>query len=201
MAERDVLVQPETLHRVFGPTPAVQDLSFTLHRGEILGFMGANGAGKTTVAMAMRTGNLAPSGGRVVPNGHDLLDDPRDATASVGDPPAQRRRRRSQVVTARGGQVQPGAMRPPSRACPRRARRRPRRTGTGPHTWRRRRATGNAGPRRAAPAQGRRGITPPCLHRTPRARRRAPGCAYRIPYVLTFWMKGTSVRLVIMSES
>jgi ABC-2 type transport system ATP-binding protein len=83
MTERDVLIQAENLHRFFGPTPAVQDLSFTLHRGEILGFLGANGAGKTTT-MEMLTGNLAPSGGRIVLNGHDLLDNPRDAKASVG---------------------------------------------------------------------------------------------------------------------
>jgi ABC-2 type transport system ATP-binding protein len=83
MAERDVLIQAENLHRFFGGTPAVQDLSFTLHRGEILGFLGANGAGKTTT-MEMLTGNLAPSGGRIVLNGHDLLDNPRDAKASVG---------------------------------------------------------------------------------------------------------------------
>jgi len=83
MTERDVLIQAENLHRFFGPTPAVQDLSFALHRGEILGFLGANGAGKTTT-MEMLTGNLAPSGGRIVMNGHDLLENPRDAKASVG---------------------------------------------------------------------------------------------------------------------
>ena len=83
MTNGEALIEAEGLHRFFGPTPAVQDLGFTLHRGEILGFLGANGAGKTTT-MEMLTGNLAPSGGRIVLNGRDLLERPQDAKAAVG---------------------------------------------------------------------------------------------------------------------
>lgn len=83
MSERTTLIEAENLNRFFGPTRAVQDLTFNLQRGEILGFLGVNGAGKTTT-MEMLTGNLAPSGGRIVLNGYDLLDAPRLAKASVG---------------------------------------------------------------------------------------------------------------------
>src|SRR3989344_4511726 len=51
-----------------------------VRRGEVLGFLGPNGAGKTTT-MQILSGNLAPSSGRVVIAGHDLLEDPRQAQA------------------------------------------------------------------------------------------------------------------------
>lgn len=71
------------LSRHFGARHAVQDVSLTLHRGEVLGLLGPNGAGKTTT-MQMLTGNLAPTAGEIVVCGVDLLDRPSQAKARIG---------------------------------------------------------------------------------------------------------------------
>lgn len=84
----DTLIQVEHLHRHYGQFHAVQDVSFNLKRGEVLGFLGPNGAGKSTT-MQVLSGNLAPSAGRVLINGHDILDQPKAAKASLGYLPEQ----------------------------------------------------------------------------------------------------------------
>ena len=65
--ESDNVIEVEHLVKAFGSFHAVDDISFSVKRGEIFGFLGANGAGKTT-AMHMLTGlNQSTSGtGRVV---------------------------------------------------------------------------------------------------------------------------------------
>jgi ABC-2 type transport system ATP-binding protein len=77
------LVEVKSLSRFYGTLQAVKDVSFTIRQGEVLGFLGPNGAGKTTT-MQIISGNLAPSGGRVAINGHDLLEDPRAAKSQIG---------------------------------------------------------------------------------------------------------------------
>jgi ribosome-dependent ATPase len=64
----------EGLTRRFGAFTAVDDVSFSIGRGEIFGFLGSNGCGKTTT-MKMLTGLLAASQGKV-----ELLGTPVDAT-------------------------------------------------------------------------------------------------------------------------
>ena len=61
----------EGLTRRFGDFTAVDAISFTVERGEVFGFLGANGAGKTT-AIRMLTGLLAPSAGRAEVAGCDI---------------------------------------------------------------------------------------------------------------------------------
>ena len=65
------VIEVEHLVKAFGSFHAVDDISFTVKRGEIFGFLGANGAGKTT-AMHMLTGLNQPTSGtgRVV--GYDI---------------------------------------------------------------------------------------------------------------------------------
>ena len=66
----DLLVV-ENLSRSFGSLAAVSNLSFEVHRGEILGIMGPNGAGKTTV-FNLLTGIIKPDSGRVFLDGKDI---------------------------------------------------------------------------------------------------------------------------------
>ena len=77
------LIQCNHLHRYYGNIHAVQDISLELQQGEILGLLGPNGAGKSTT-MQMLSGVLAPSAGRIVINGFDLLDNPRQAKNQLG---------------------------------------------------------------------------------------------------------------------
>jgi ABC-2 type transport system ATP-binding protein len=82
------LIKVEQLTRFYGPHHAVEDLSFEVQRGEVLGFLGPNGAGKSTT-MRMITGNLAPTHGRIMINGIDILDQPKLAKAEIGYLPEQ----------------------------------------------------------------------------------------------------------------
>lgn len=77
------LLQASQLSRYFGQHKAVSDVSFSIHKGEVLGFLGPNGAGKSTT-MRMLSGNLAPDNGQIVINGIDLLDQPKQAKAHIG---------------------------------------------------------------------------------------------------------------------
>lgn len=77
------LLQASQLSRNFGAKVAVNNVSFTIHKGEVLGFLGPNGAGKSTT-MRMLSGNLAPDHGQIIINGVDLLDQPKQAKAHIG---------------------------------------------------------------------------------------------------------------------
>ena len=59
----DNVIEVEKLRRTFGSFVAVEDVSFEVSRGEIFGYLGANGAGKSTT-IRMLCGLLTPSGGR-----------------------------------------------------------------------------------------------------------------------------------------
>lgn len=84
----DSLITVENLYRYYGELCAVHDLCFEVRRGEVLGFLGPNGAGKSTT-MRIIGGNLAPSAGRVLINGIDILDQPMEAKAELGFLPEQ----------------------------------------------------------------------------------------------------------------
>lgn len=68
----DVVVAIENLRKEFDGTVAVEDLSLEVRRGEILGLLGANGAGKTT-AMHLMLGLIKPTAGSVHIFGKDLM--------------------------------------------------------------------------------------------------------------------------------
>src|SRR4051795_232314 len=68
----------EHLRRTYGSFTAVDDLSFTVGAGEIVGLIGPNGAGKTTTLRSL-AGILRPTSGRVRIDDHDLIDDPLEA--------------------------------------------------------------------------------------------------------------------------
>ena len=65
-------IEARELTRTFGAFTAVDRISFDVRAGEVFGFLGANGAGKTT-AIRMLTGLLKPSGGAARVAGHDVF--------------------------------------------------------------------------------------------------------------------------------
>jgi ABC-2 type transport system ATP-binding protein len=76
-------VEAHELTRAFGAFVAVDRISFAVAPGEVFGFLGANGAGKTT-AIRMLTGLLAPSGGAARVAGFDVANEPEAVKKRIG---------------------------------------------------------------------------------------------------------------------
>jgi len=77
------MIEVENLVKRFGPTVAVNGISFTVHDGEIYGLLGPNGSGKSTT-MKILAGILRPTSGRVVVGGVDVAEDPLEVRRIVG---------------------------------------------------------------------------------------------------------------------
>ena len=71
------------LTRTFGAFTAVDHITFDVQSGEVFGFLGANGAGKTT-AIRMLTGLLKPSGGEATVAGHDVYRESEAIKRDIG---------------------------------------------------------------------------------------------------------------------
>ncbi len=71
------------LVKAFGSFRAVDDISFTVRRGEIFGFLGANGAGKTT-AMRILSGLSRPTSGTAIVGGYDVRTQYEDIKRHIG---------------------------------------------------------------------------------------------------------------------
>jgi ABC-2 type transport system ATP-binding protein len=71
VSEHPALIEIESLTKRFGAFTAVDNVSFSVHRGEVLGFLGPNGAGKSTT-MRMLAGFMTPSAGTARIQGHDV---------------------------------------------------------------------------------------------------------------------------------
>lgn len=80
---RDKVICVEKLRKDFGSFRAVNDISFEVYQGEIFGFLGANGAGKTT-AMRMLSGLSKPTSGRGWVAGYDLTSEPEAIKRNIG---------------------------------------------------------------------------------------------------------------------
>ncbi len=78
-----IAIAADHLTRRFGDFTAVDQVTFEAARGEIFGYLGANGAGKSTT-IRMLTGLLIPTGGRGVVAGHDVAREPEAVKASIG---------------------------------------------------------------------------------------------------------------------
>ena len=78
-----VMIQIQGLKKSFGTLQAVAGVDLEVRRGEVLGFLGPNGGGKSTT-MKMVTGFLAPSAGTVHVCGHSVLEDPVRAKEVIG---------------------------------------------------------------------------------------------------------------------
>ena len=77
------MIEVEGLIKDFGATRAVDGVSFTVRRGEIMGLLGPNGSGKTTI-MRVLTGFFAPTEGRVVVDGLDAEEHPLAVRERIG---------------------------------------------------------------------------------------------------------------------
>ena len=77
------VIEVEHLVKAFGSFHAVDDISFTVRRGEIFGFLGANGAGKTT-AMHMLTGLNQPTSGTGRVAGYDIRTEHEQIKKHIG---------------------------------------------------------------------------------------------------------------------
>ena len=69
------LIRLDRLHRYFGKTKAVQDMSFEVYAGEVFGYIGPNGAGKTTSMRILATLD-EPTYGDALIDGFSVIDDP-----------------------------------------------------------------------------------------------------------------------------
>src|SRR5436190_23438908 len=76
-------IEASDLARTCGSFVAVDHITFDVRPGEVFGFLGANGAGKTT-AIRMLTGLLAPSGGTARVAGHDVYTESEAIKRSIG---------------------------------------------------------------------------------------------------------------------
>lgn len=79
----DAAVSARDLTRTFGDFTAVDRISFDVAPGEVFGFLGANGAGKTT-AIRMLTGLLTPSSGQARVAGYDVATSPNEIKRRIG---------------------------------------------------------------------------------------------------------------------
>lgn len=82
-AEGSTLVTLENVTMQFGGLTALDDVDFTIKRGEVLGLIGPNGAGKTTCFNAM-TGVYKPTSGRVIFDGQPINKMKRNAITKLG---------------------------------------------------------------------------------------------------------------------
>lgn len=79
----DNVIITEQLTKTFGSFTAVDAITFEVARGEIFGFLGANGAGKTT-ALKMLTGLLMPTSGKASIAGFDVRSKPEQVKRRIG---------------------------------------------------------------------------------------------------------------------
>ncbi|RMF64947.1 MAG: ABC transporter ATP-binding protein [Bacteroidetes bacterium] len=77
------IIEVHRLTRAFGDFVAVKEVTFTVERGEIFGFLGANGAGKTT-CIRMLTGLLAPTSGEARVAGFDVYTQAEQIKRHIG---------------------------------------------------------------------------------------------------------------------
>ncbi len=79
----EVVIQTDKLTKRFGDFTAVDEITFEVFKGEIFGFLGANGAGKTT-AMRMLTGLSNPTSGKATVAGFDVYKKAENIKKNIG---------------------------------------------------------------------------------------------------------------------
>ncbi|WP_129722965.1 ABC transporter ATP-binding protein [Xylanivirga thermophila] len=77
------MIRTENLSKAFKDIKAVNDVSFSVENGEIVGLLGENGAGKTTTLRMLAT-MLKPTGGTAYVNGYDIIKQPEKVRREIG---------------------------------------------------------------------------------------------------------------------
>jgi ABC-2 type transport system ATP-binding protein len=82
-SEKEIVIKTDKLTKKFGDFIAANEITFEVFKGEIFGFLGANGAGKTT-AMKMLIGISKPSSGKATIAGFDVYKETEKIKKSIG---------------------------------------------------------------------------------------------------------------------
>ncbi len=77
------MIRVEGLTKYYGEHAAIRDLTFSIERGEVIGFLGLNGAGKSTTLKVLGC-ILLPTSGRVTIDGFDVVKDPHEIRKRIG---------------------------------------------------------------------------------------------------------------------
>lgn len=77
------MIEITNLTKSFGKTKVLDNITFRVEKGEVMGFLGANGAGKSTT-MNIITGYLSSNEGKVLIDGTDILENPKEAKRHIG---------------------------------------------------------------------------------------------------------------------
>lgn len=77
------MIEVKNVTKKYGKAIAVDDISFTIQEGEIVGLLGPNGAGKSTT-MNMITGFIEQTQGDIIVDGYDMLKKPKKAKKEIG---------------------------------------------------------------------------------------------------------------------
>lgn len=77
------MITVDTISKLYGAQKALDNVSFTVQRGEVLGLLGPNGAGKSTL-MKILTGYLSPTSGKATVNGFDVATQSLEARRTIG---------------------------------------------------------------------------------------------------------------------
>jgi ABC-2 type transport system ATP-binding protein len=81
--EEFFVIEVKNVTKKYGKFVAVDDISFTINEGEIVGLLGPNGAGKSTT-MNMITGFIEQTKGEIIVDGYDMLKKPKKAKREIG---------------------------------------------------------------------------------------------------------------------
>ena len=76
-------IEAKNLVKIYGDRSVVNDVSFTVNKGEVVGLLGPNGAGKTTT-FYMVVGLIRPNKGKIILNGEDISSKPMNERAKLG---------------------------------------------------------------------------------------------------------------------
>ncbi len=77
------MIEVKNVTKKYGKFVAVDNISFTIQEGEIIGLLGPNGAGKSTT-MNMMTGFIEQTEGEIIINGYDIVKKPKKAKKEIG---------------------------------------------------------------------------------------------------------------------